>query len=337
MHRVRTLLQRSLLLGSFRRCVFQVHGLSPSTPTLVTVDESCAAQRIDNFLTRHLKVPRAHVYKILKGEVKVNKKRVDFSYKLQNGDVVRIPPVRTPSIARMQQSSLLHNREFSVLYEDADFLAIDKPGDIAVHGGSAQETGVIECLRSQRPELSFLSLVHRLDKETSGVLLLSKSRAALNQVNSEGRFTKKYTVLVCGAWNLGPVYEARLHMQISREPKNGQRLRESHRAIGVVSAGETSKLSVSTFHLKKVWTHPTGAVFSLLEVHLGTGRTHQIRVQLAHLGFPVVKDVKYGIPSQGPNRLFLHAHSLAFQPRTGSQIEIVSPLPRDLASFMVNS
>lgn len=181
----------------FKRFVFQIPDVSSSRPTIVAVDESSATQRIDNFLSRHLKVPRSHIHKLIRKEVRVNKKRVDFSYKLQTGDVIRIPPVRVPTTAQVGSNSPnvrplpINSPTFPVLYSDPDFMAIDKPGDIAVHGGSFQETGVIECIRNAHPEFAFLSLVHRIDKETSGVLLLAKSRQALQGVTERGEFEKK--------------------------------------------------------------------------------------------------------------------------------------------------
>ena len=292
------------------------------------IDEGSCGQRIDNFLCKFLKgVPKSHLYRILRsGEVRVNKKRVDQNYRLEVGDQVRIPPVR---VAEERVRDYIPALEFPVLYEDDVLLVIDKPAGVAVHGGSGVSFGVIEQLRSARPQARFLELVHRLDRGTSGVLLLAKKRSALVQLHEqmrEGASDKRYLCLVLGRWlNVRQNVKLPLH---KFSTQNGEKR---------VMVREDGQASHTIFTLQKSWPE-----FSLLEAQLKTGRTHQIRVHLSHLGFPIAGDEKYGdfnqnkaLSRQGLKRMFLHAHSIAFvHPQTGEAIKLCASLPEELQGFL---
>ncbi len=305
-----------------------MNDLRKESVTFLEVDENGADQRIDNFLFRLLKgVPKSHVYRILRGgEVRVNKKRVTQTYRLQLGDLLRIPPVR---VAKNPDTEFVPAAEFPILHEDDALLAVNKPAGTAVHGGSGVSFGVIEQLRRARPQAKFLELVHRLDRETSGVLLLAKKRSALtamHEIMREGNSDKRYFALVLGQWQ-----NARQHVKLPLHkfdtPQGEKR----------VMVREDGKESHTIFSLQKSWPE-----FSLLEAQLKTGRTHQIRVHLAHLGFPIAGDDKYGdfarnkvLMKQGLKRMFLHAHSISFaHPLTGEPLQLTAPLPQELESFI---
>jgi 23S rRNA pseudouridine955/2504/2580 synthase len=294
----------------------------------VMIDEGNCGQRMDNFLCGHLKgVPKSHIYRILRsGEVRVNKKRIDQTYRLQLGDYVRIPPVR---VALTQRSEYVPALEFPVLYEDDALLVIDKPSGIAVHGGSGVSFGIIEQLRSARPHAKFLELVHRLDRETSGVLLLAKKRSALVHLHEQmrdGKSDKRYLCLVLGKW-----HNIKQHVKLPLHKFNTQ---TGEKRVMVREDGQPAH---TIFSLQKSWPE-----FSLLEAQLKTGRTHQIRVHLSHLGFPIAGDDKYGdfarnkeLIKQGLKRMFLHAHSIAFiHPLTGEAMQLSAPLPNELQRFV---
>jgi 23S rRNA pseudouridine955/2504/2580 synthase len=295
------------------------------------VDEASVGQRIDNFLLRICKgVPKSHVYRILRsGEVRVNGGRVAPTYKLAAGDDVRIPPLRTaiaeaPAVVPVGQP-------LPVAYEDEALLVVDKPAGLAVHGGSGVSFGVIEQLRRQRPEARFLELAHRLDRETSGLLIMAKRRSALTVLHDmmrEGRVEKRYVTLVAGRW-LNPLQhiKAALHKYLTPE---GERRVSVHRE---------GKSAHSIVRLVRRWQSA-----SLLEVELKTGRTHQIRVHLTHQGFPLCGDDKYGdfalnkeLEKQGLRRMFLHAAILRFRhPLTDREIALASSLPEDLADYLAH-
>ncbi len=304
-----------------------MNSLSKESVTFLEIDESGAGQRIDNFLFRHLKgVPKSHVYRILRGEVRVNKKRVDQTYRLQLGDLLRIPPIR---VAERPEAEYVPAAEFPILYEDDALLAVNKPSGTAVHGGSGVSFGVIEQLRRARPQAKFLELVHRLDRETSGVLLVAKKRSALtglHEIMREGNSDKRYYALVLGQWR-----NARQHVKLPLHkfdtPQGEKR----------VMVHEDGLHAHTVFNLVKGWPE-----FSLLEAELKTGRTHQIRVHLSHLGFPIAGDDKYGdfacnkeLAKRGLKRMFLHAHSISFNhPLTGEPLNITAPLPKELQAFV---
>jgi 23S rRNA pseudouridine955/2504/2580 synthase len=302
-----------------------MNDLSKARARWLEVGEDAAAQRIDNFLLRHLKgVPKSHVYRVLRsGEVRVNSGRVKPEYRLRAGDRVRLPPVR---IAQKPPSA--KPAEFPVVYEDAALLVLDKPAGVAVHGGSGVSFGVIESLRAARPAAKFLELAHRLDRDTSGLLMLAKKRSALVELHRmlrEGEVAKLYLALAKGHWE-GKSREIRepLHKHVSAKG-------ERRVSVGEGGMAATTKVRV----LKK------SSDFSFLEIRLMTGRTHQIRVHLAHAGHPVLGDDKYGdfdlnhrLEKRGVRRLFLHASRLAFpHPLTGELLSLEAPLPPDMESF----
>jgi 23S rRNA pseudouridine955/2504/2580 synthase len=294
------------------------------------VGEEGADQRVDNFLLRELKgVPRSHIYRLLRGgEVRVNSRRVDPTYRLREGDRVRIPPVRRPQPAAGRMP-VTRDHGLPIVFEDEALLVVNKPAGIAVHGGSGISFGVIERLRAARPEARVLELAHRLDRETSGLLLVAKKRAALTALHAalrDGRIAKRYLVLVKGRWGRGARDVALpLHKYVTAA---------GERRVDVREGGKASRTRFE----------PVRAVgdFTLLAAALDTGRTHQIRVQLAHLGFPVAGDDKYGdfelnrvLARRGLKRMFLHAASLSLaHPTTGARLELSAPLPEDLQRFL---
>jgi len=299
---------------------------------LVTISEDEADQRIDNFLLRICKgVPKSHIYRVLRsGEVRVNKGRIDQTYRLKEGDLVRIPPVRVAE----KSTQAVPGAEFSILLEDAHMLVIDKPAGVAVHGGSGVSYGVIEQLRAARPEAKFLELVHRLDRETSGVLLLAKKRSALTDLHEqirEGELDKRYLALVQGEWK-----NARQHVKL---PLFKYTTADGERRVRVQADGQASH---TVFNLIRRYGD-----FALLEAELKTGRTHQIRVHLASSGFPIVGDDKYGDfglnkalqKADGDRialkRMLLHAYQVTFRhPATGAQVTLKAPLPPECERFL---
>ena len=295
----------------------------------VRVDEGSAGQRIDNFLVRVCKgVPKSHIYRILRsGEVRVNSKRVAQTYRLQEGDELRIPPIRLAE--KPDAPSVPVGKPFDIVFEDDALLVLDKPAGLAVHGGSGVSFGVIEQLRRQRPEAKFLELVHRLDRETSGLLIVAKKRSALTVLHDmmrEGRVHKRYLTLVAGRWlNLQQHIKLALHKYLT---EGGERR---------VSVNPEGKPAHSIVRLVKRWQS-----CSLVEVELKTGRTHQIRVHLSHSGFPLFGDDKYGdfalnkqLEKAGLKRMFLHAAKLALpHPLSGAPVELQSALPSELSGFI---
>ncbi|SHF54278.1 ribosomal large subunit pseudouridine synthase C [Modicisalibacter ilicicola DSM 19980] len=288
------------------------------------ITDAQAGQRIDNFLRTRLKgAPKALIYRILrKGEVRVNKKRVKVDYRLVPGDLVRIPPLRlAPEEAVREVSDNLRNLlAGSVLVEGPDWLVINKPSGLAVHGGSGVKIGLIEALRQVREDLDFLELVHRLDRDTSGCLLLAKSRAALltlNEALKQRRMDKQYLALVQGRW---PARRDFVSARLDRfEAGNGERR---------VRVDPQGKVSRTRFAVRETFANAT-----LVEAEPITGRTHQIRVHAAHAGHPLLGDDKYGsrecqrlATGLGLDRLFLHAASLAFpEPTSGRPVRIKAP------------
>lgn len=294
--------------------------------TWYTVDEATVGQRIDNFLLTHLKgVPRPHVYRLIrKGEVRVNKKRIEQTYRLQLEDLVRIPPVvRDVSEVPVKLSTGLTERlQAAVLYEDAQLLIINKPAGMAVHGGSGVTTGVIEYLRVAHPEYKFLELVHRLDRDTSGCLMIAKSRAMLTELHAllrERKVKKIYQLLAVGTW------PKNLHKVDAPLEKNQRRSGE--RVVRVTDEGQAS---VTTFNI--VETLPG---LTVVEAFPHTGRTHQIRVHAMVSGHPIIGDEKYGDRATnqtlarrlGSKRLFLHALALKLTiPSSGQKIDVRAEL-----------
>ena len=330
----------------------------PQVKTL-TIDEDGAGQRLDNYLMRHLKgVPKTHVYRIIRsGEVRVNKGRASADTRLNAGDVVRLPPVRiSERVAEKAQAMAEHvashapAKEFAVLFEDDCLLAINKPAGVAVHGGSGVSFGVIEQLRMARPQAKFLELVHRLDRETSGILLVAKKRSALKHLQDQFRERetgKTYLAMVVGQWPA--------NKKVLDKPLHKYLLPDGERRVKVVAKDDPDGMPSLT--LVKVRaaggvapsTPPvpvsSGLGYSLLEVTIKTGRTHQIRVHLASEGLPIVGDDKYGdfefnkglarTNSVTPlKRMFLHAWRLQYNhPATGKRMELLADLPAELTQF----
>jgi 23S rRNA pseudouridine955/2504/2580 synthase len=302
---------------------------------IIEVTADHAGQRIDNFLMRHLKgVPKSYIYRILrKGEVRVNKGRVKAAYKIQAGDLVRIPPVRTGA-DRSEAPPLLSEQlrvtlEAAVVYEDDRLLVLNKPSGMAVHGGSGMSGGVIEALRVMRPGERQLELVHRLDRETSGCLLISKRRSSLRTLHElirENRVDKRYLALLAGRWRKGA--------RTVNVPLKKNTLQGGERVVRVDAEGKPAE---TRFKRLQRFEEAT-----LVEVELITGRTHQIRVHSAWLGSPILGDSKYGddeanrkMREIGLRRLFLHAHRIGFRwPGEADELIFHAPLPKDLEALV---
>jgi 23S rRNA pseudouridine955/2504/2580 synthase len=297
------------------------------------VSDAESGQRIDNFLMRRFKtVPRSRVYRLLrKGEVRVNKKRVEAEYRIAAGDEVRLPPVRIDHSDEPARPStrLVELIEHAVIHEDAHLLVIDKPAGVAVHGGSGTSFGVIEALRASRPRET-LELVHRLDRDTSGCLCVARDRTTLVKLHAlirESGMHKTYLALVAGSWQLG---SKRIDAPLATDNR-----RQGERHVRVAEAG---KESVSLFKPIQFF----GNVATLMEVDIPTGRTHQIRVHAAYAGHPLLGDDKYGdrernaeLKRQGLKRIFLHAQSIAFEwPGSGVPFHASAPLPMELKTVL---
>ena len=318
----------------------------PAEVRLVLVDDEDAGQRLDNFLFRQLKgVPKTHIYRIIRsGEVRINRGRASAERRIEAGDQIRLPPVRTSDRAddkaRMMSASattLALAREFPILYEDDSLLAINKPAGVAVHGGSGVSFGVIEQLRMARPQARLLELVHRLDRETSGILLVAKKRSSLKNLQDQFRARetdKTYLALVSGQWPAGrKVLDKSLHKYL---------LPDGERRVRVVAKDHPDAMPSLT--LVKVARASSSC--SLLEVTIKTGRTHQIRVHLAAEGMPIIGDDKYGDfelnkALQRPlvpvplRRMFLHAWRLQFRhPASGQSLQLQAELPSELALYL---
>jgi 23S rRNA pseudouridine955/2504/2580 synthase len=315
------------------------------------VDEESAGQRLDNFLIRHLKgVPKTHVYRIIRsGEVRVNKGRASADTRVATGDKVRLPPVRVAEKAAEKLERPAPAREFPVLLEDEHLIAVDKPSGVAVHGGSGVSFGVIEQLRQARPGAKFLELVHRLDRETSGILLVAKKRSALTGLQDQFRERetgKTYLALVKGAWPAGnKVIDVPLHKYLQADGERRVKVvakddPDGMRAITLVKVARRISLPLAAAQARSEDASAAGT-FTLLEVTIKTGRTHQIRVHLASQGHPIAGDDKYGdfelnklLQRQGLKRMFLHAWRLQFNhPSSGERIELMSALPPELQKF----
>jgi len=311
-----------------------IHYHGPKSPIVLhKVSEDESGQRIDNFLMRHFKtVPRSRVYRLLrKGEVRVNRKRVDAEYRLAAGDEVRLPPVRidTEEQAGRPSQSLLELIEGAVIFQDRHLLVIDKPSGVAVHGGSGMSFGVIEALRASRPRET-LELVHRLDRDTSGCLLVARDRQTLTALHAlirAGGLHKTYMALVAGSWQLGT---KRIDAPLSTDSRE-----RGERHVRVTPAG---KASVSIFKPVQFF----GQLATLMEVDIPTGRTHQIRVHADYAGHPLLGDDKYGdhdrnaeLKQLGLKRTFLHAQSVAFEwPGSGVPFHVSTPLPPELVAVL---
>ena len=315
----------------------------------LTIDEGSEGQRLDNFLFKILKgVPKTHVHRIIRsGEVRINKGRADSSTKVAFGDIIRVPPVRVSDSIQEKLDKPAPGKEFPILFEDDFFIAIDKPSGTAVHGGSGVSFGVIEQLRRARPDAKFLELVHRLDRETSGVLLIAKRRSALTNLQAqfkERETGKTYLALVLGNYPANKkVIDAPLHKFLDSNEE---------RRVKVVAKDDPNGMkSVTLVKVREVFdplsssgrglgrgAEPT----TLLEVTIKTGRTHQIRVHLQSVGHVIAGDDKYGdfdknkqLAKLGLKRMFLHAWRLQVtHPSTGEAMTIFAELPSELSNFI---
>jgi 23S rRNA pseudouridine955/2504/2580 synthase len=312
----------------------KMNDLAQDSVRRLKIDDDQEDQRLDNYLMTRLKgVPKSRIYKMVRGgEVRINGGRVEVGYRLKKGDEVRIPPVRVaaPTIAPVTRLPAGAARLVPrILYRDDALIALNKPPGMAVHGGSGISRGVIEQLRLELPECRMLELVHRLDRETSGVLLIALKRRALTGMHAamrEGKVEKRYLTLVAGRWP-NPLQHVKL-------PLHKRVTEEGEKRVTVRDEGQTAHTIFRRLQ--------SFAEFTLLEAELKTGRTHQIRVHTSHLGFPIAGDDKYGdfalnksLASQGLKRMFLHAASLSFiHPISGERLQIEAPLPEDLRSFL---
>jgi 23S rRNA pseudouridine955/2504/2580 synthase len=311
------------------RAMTQIH----QQVQLLTIEAEHEGQRIDNFLKTQLKgVPKSLIYRILrKGEVRVNKKRIKPEYKLCTGDEVRVPPVRVAEKNELPSANLgsIQRLESQILFEDDAMIVLNKPSGMAVHGGSGLSFGVIEGLRALRPEARFLELVHRLDRDTSGVLLVAKKRSALRSLHEQLRvktMRKQYLALVRGQWQT--------HVKVVNAPLRKNDLQSGERVVRVSSDGKPSE---TRFRIARQFAEAT-----LVECSPITGRTHQIRVHTQHAGHPIACDDKYGeaafddkMRSQGLKRLFLHAWKLSFiHPADGREMQVEAPLAPELDDFL---
>lgn len=297
---------------------------------LIKVDEDYVDQRIDNFLIKKIKnVPKSHIYKIIRsGEVRVNKKRIKADYKLNLNDQIRLPPLKL-NLSKIKNTSPDLRIKKNIVYEDDWFLIVNKPEGIASHGGSGISLGLIESLRIERDDLRYLELVHRLDKNTSGLILVAKKRAALRSLQElfrNKKIIKKYLTLVKGEW-----LEKKIKVEMNLKKivtKDGQQ---------VVKKSKDGKLSQSIFRLVKYIVN-----LSLIDVELLTGKTHQIRVQLAEMGFPIAGDDKYGdfsfnrtLLKKGLKRMFLHAYYIEFMhPFLNKKFTLEVGLPDSLKKIL---
>ena len=318
-----------------------------STPSVrhLTVDNESAGQRLDNYLLRELKgVPKTHVYRIIRsGEVRLNKGRAQADSRVQPGDLIRVPPIRLSERAEAKTTQVVPSREFPVLFEDTVMLAIDKPAGVAVHGGSGVSFGVIEQLRQSRPQAPLLELVHRLDRETSGVLLVAKKRSALKALQDQFRERetgKTYLALVKGVWPA--------RKKVIDQPLHKYLLPDGERRVKVTTADDPDGMRSITL-VKVLGQVPLpsdsdgkpGHVFSLLAVTIKTGRTHQIRVHLASAGHPILGDDKYGdfelnklLQRHGLKRMFLHAWQLSLlHPVNHESMQLKADLPPELLNW----
>lgn len=305
-----------------------------ATVKMLQISEDESGQRIDNYLLAKLKgVPKSLIYRIVrKGEVRVNKGRVKPEYKLQTGDTVRIPPVRVAEKEQAPISNKLNKvaaLEKQIIFEDDCLLVLNKPSGIAVHGGSGLSFGVIEALRSLRPEARFLELVHRIDRDTSGILLVAKKRSALRNLHEQLRIKtvkKDYLALVRGQWQS--------HVKVIRAPLLKNELSGGER---IVRVNEQGKPSETRFAIEE--RYPTATLVRASPV---TGRTHQIRVHTQYAGHPIALDDKYGdkefdqqMQKLGLNRLFLHAYSIKFEhPKSGEELRLTAPLDENMKGIL---
>jgi 23S rRNA pseudouridine955/2504/2580 synthase len=300
---------------------------------LIEITDAHAGQRLDNFLITLLKgVPKSRIYRIVrKGEVRINKGRVEVNYKLALGDIVRVPPIRVAEQAEavFVQPTLKHSLEQDILFEDDAIIVLNKPSGFAVHGGTGINSGVIEGIRQLRPQAKFLELAHRLDKETSGCLIIAKKRSALNTLHEMFRgdgMQKTYLALLAGNWQRKKL--------VVTQPLLKNVADSGERMVVISTAGKTAE---TLFRRMEQFKDST-----LVEASPKTGRTHQIRVHAAWLGHPIIGDDRYGddvvnqnFRKRGYKRLFLHALRLSFpHPVSGEMLNMHAPLPKNLTDLL---
>lgn len=309
--------------------------IKKSTVKFVTISHDEAGQRVDNFLINQLKgIPKSMIYRIIrKGEVRVNKGRIKADYKLKGDDIVRIPPVKRPEKKQPEISKNLtqvNQLESQIIFEDSHLLVLNKPSGMAVHGGSGLSFGIIEALRSLRPDARYLELVHRLDRDTSGILLVAKKRSALRHLHKQLRektVQKEYLALVRGEWQS--------RCKVVNAPLKKNELASGERIVRVNQEGKASE---TRFKIEERFS-PRATLVKALPV---TGRTHQIRVHTLHAGHPIAFDDKYGdkefdayMKQFGINRLFLHAYAIHFtHPKTDEKLVLTAPLDSDLKNVL---
>ena len=322
----------------------KTHAISKDSVSLITVAEHEAGQRLDNYLIKILKgVPKSHIHRIIRaGEVRLNKKRCKPDSRIQTGDLLRIPPVRTAEKQRSSENraQAVPAREFTIIYEDDALLVIDKPAGIAVHGGSGVSFGVIEQIRRVRPDARYLELVHRLDKDTSGLLMIAKKRSALVKLHEAIRndHPKKIYLALC----VGRLPNDRFHVKLPLFKYTGA---QGEKMVRVSEDGQSAHTIFRVLNrFSDDLLHQVGlSHLTLVQATLKTGRTHQIRVHLQSQHCPIAGDERYGdyqankrLQKLGLKRMFLHAAELhPDHPLTGEKLILKAPLPQDLAQFVL--
>ena len=322
----------------------KTHAISKDSVSLITVAEHEAGQRLDNYLIKILKgVPKSHIHRIIRaGEVRLNKKRCKPDSRIQTGDLLRIPPVRTAEKQRSSENraQAVPAREFTIIYEDDALLVIDKPAGIAVHGGSGVSFGVIEQIRRARPEARYLELVHRLDKDTSGLLMIAKKRSALVKLHEAIRNDHPKKIYL--ALGVGKLPNDSFHVKLPLFKYTGA---QGEKMVRVSEDGQSAHTIFRVLnHFSDDLLHQVGlSQLTLVQATLKTGRTHQIRVHLQSQQCPIAGDERYGdyqankrLQKLGLKRMFLHAAELHLDhPLTGEKLILKAPLPQDLAQFVL--
>ena len=322
----------------------KTHAISKDSVSLITVAEHEAGQRLDNYLIKILKgVPKSHIHRIIRaGEVRLNKKRCKPDSRIQTGDLLRIPPVRTAEKQRSSENraQAVPAREFTIIYEDDALLVIDKPAGIAVHGGSGVSFGVIEQIRRARPEARYLELVHRLDKDTSGLLMIAKKRSALVKLHEAIRNDHPKKIYL--ALGVGRLLNDRFHVKLPLFKYTGA---QGEKMVRVSEDGQSAHTIFRVLNrFSDDLLHQVGlSHLTLVQATLKTGRTHQIRVHLQSQHCPIAGDERYGdyqankrLQKLGLKRMFLHAAELHLDhPLTGEKLILKAPLPQDLAQFVL--
>ena len=322
----------------------KTHAISKDSVSLITVAEHEAGQRLDNYLIKILKgVPKSHIHRIIRaGEVRLNKKRCKPDSRIQTGDLLRIPPVRTAEKQRSSENraQAVPAREFNIIYEDDALLVIDKPAGTAVHGGSGVSFGVIEQIRRARPEARYLELVHRLDKDTSGLLMIAKKRSALVKLHEAIRNDHPKKIYL--ALGVGKLPNDSFHVKLPLFKYTGA---QGEKMVRVSEDGQSAHTIFRVLNrFSDDLLHQVGlSQLTLVQATLKTGRTHQIRVHLQSQDCPIAGDERYGdyqankrLQKLGLKRMFLHAAELHLDhPLTGEKLILKAPLPQDLAQFVL--